>query len=298
MARKFILDTDWFTDCDDCVALRFLIRSLDEEHRLLGVNVNATTEHSYASIKAFMEKEGRGYPIALEEPYYSSPYLFYQEEMARGSVYTNADGEKSLDFYKRILEQNDEVEILSIGFLTSIATVFQTYPELIKKVRRLWIMGGKWDEQGGEEYNFTCEGDEKVIQATRFVVNELDIPKTFLGVEIGCDVFTGGKLSKEDTLGKAVQSYLESSAKIRKEEGQILPDDFCSRGRESWDPMLVLAAFYDKYEKAFAYEKGFASVDENAKSYFKLDKNGRDRYALKIHSSAYYQEIIDEIIKE
>ena len=237
MARKFILDTDWFTDCDDCVALRFLIRSLDEEHRLLGINVNATTEYSYASLKAFLENEGRAYPIALDEPYYHSEYLFYQGDMAKGSVYTNADGENSVDFYKRLLEQNDEVEILSIGFLSSIAKVFQTYPHLTKKVKKLWIMGGKWDEQGGVEYNFTCEGEEAKVarQATCFVVNELDIPKTFLGVEVACDIFTGSKLSENDMLGKAVKDYLCKSAEVRKEQGQTLPKDFYIRGRESWD---------------------------------------------------------------
>ena len=41
MERKFILDTDWYTDCDDCAALRYLVRKLDGGHKLLGVNVNA-----------------------------------------------------------------------------------------------------------------------------------------------------------------------------------------------------------------------------------------------------------------
>ena len=55
MARKFIFDTDWFTDCDDCVALRFLARNLDKEHQLLGVNVSARSEDAYVSIYAFLQ---------------------------------------------------------------------------------------------------------------------------------------------------------------------------------------------------------------------------------------------------
>lgn len=298
MQRKFILDTDWFTDCDDCVALRFLIRSLDEKHRLLGVNINATTEYSYASMKAFMENEGKAYPIALDEPYYVSSDLFYQETMAKDSLYTNEDGEKTLDFYKRILENNDSVEILSIGFLSSIAKVFQSYPHLLKKVKRLWIMGGKWDEQGGKEYNFNADGVESVIQATRFVVNELDVEKVFLGFEMGYDVFTGSKLTENDMLGKAVKEFLCKSLNKEKELGLTAPKDYTKRGRESWDPMLILAAFYDKYEGAYAYEKGKAFVGESGENYFEKDKNGIDRYALKTHSSAYYEQIIDEIIKE
>lgn len=284
MARKFILDTDWFTDCDDCVALRFLIRNLDEEHLLLGVNVNATTEHSYASLKAFMDYEGVSYPIALEDPIYTPPadgYNFaYQINMAKGNTHTNVEGESSQAFYKRMLEENEDVEIISIGFLTSLARTFQAYPNLAKKVKRLWIMGGKWDEQGGLEYNFCGNGNPKVINASRFIVNELDVEKVFLGGELGADVFTGSRLTQEDILGKSLKDY------------------GCINGRQSWDPMLVLAAFYDKYEDAYGYEVGRASVGENGGSYFQKDKNGRDRYALKRKDNAYYEQTIDEIIKE
>ena len=284
MARKFILDTDWFTDCDDCVALRFLIRNLDEEHLLLGVNVNATTEHSYASLKAFMDYEGVSYPIALEDPIYTPPadgYNFaYQINMAKGNTHTNVEGESSQDFYKRMLEENEDVEIISIGFLTSLARTFQAYPHLAKKVKRLWIMGGKWDEQGGLEYNFCGNGNPKIINASRFIVNELDVEKVFLGGELGADVFTGSRLTQEDILGKSLKDY------------------GCINGRQSWDPMLVLAAFYDKYEDAYGYEVGRASVGENGGSYFQKDKNGRDRYALKRKNNAYYEQTIDEIIKE
>lgn len=284
MVRKFILDTDWFTDCDDCVALRFLIRNLDEEHHLLGVNVNATTEYSYASLKAFMDCEGVSYPIALEDPSYTPQadgYNFaYQINMAKGSVHTNAEGERSQEFYKRMLEENEDVEIISIGFLTSLARTFQAYPHLAKKVKRLWIMGGKWDEEGGLEYNVCCNGNPEIIKASRFIVNELDVEKVFLGGELGADVFTGSQLPQEDILGKSLKDY------------------GCVNGRQSWDPMLVLAAFYDKYEGAYDYEVGRASLGEKGESYFQKDKNGRDRYALKGKNNAYYEQTIDEIIKE
>ena len=284
MVRKFILDTDWFTDCDDCVALRFLLRNLDEGHRLLGVNVNATTEYSYASLKAFMDNEGVSYPIALEDPIHTPSadgYNFaYQINMAKGSTHTNAEGESSLTFYKRMLEENEDVEIISIGFLTSLAKTFQAYPHLAKKVKRLWIMGGKWDEQGGLEYNFCCNGNPEVINASRFIVNELDVEKIFLGGELGADVFTGSRLPQEDMLGKSLKDY------------------GCINGRQSWDPMLVLAALYDKYKDAYDYEVGRASLGKRGESYFQPDKNGGDRYALKGKDNAYYEQTIDEIIKE
>ena len=127
--------------------------------------------------------------------------------VAKGSTHTNAEGEGSLTFYKRMLEENEDEEIISIGFLTSLAKTFQAYPHLVKKVKRLWIMGGKRDEQGGLEYNFCCNGNPEIINASRFIVNELDVEKIFLGGELGADVFTGSQLSKEDILGKSLSIF-------------------------------------------------------------------------------------------
>ena len=112
------------------------------------------------------------------------------------------------------------------------------------------------------------------------MVNELDVEKVFLGFEMGADVFTGRRLLEEDILARALNAY------------------GCTHGRESWDPMLVLAAFYDKYEDAYDYEVGKASLGRRGESYFQIDKNGRDGYALKRKNNAYYEQTIDEIIKE
>ena len=108
----------------------------------------------------------------------------------------------------------------------------------------------------------------------------MDAEKVFLGGELGADVFTGSRLSQEDILGKSLKDY------------------GCTNGRQSWDPMLVLAAFYDKYEDAYDYQVGRASLGNRGGSCFQIDKNGRDRYALKGKNNAYYEQTIDEIIKE
>ncbi|MBR2375357.1 MAG: nucleoside hydrolase [Clostridia bacterium] len=278
MARKFILDTDWFGDCDDCVALRFLVRNMDETHQLLGVNINAATEKAYASLRAFLDNEKVSYPIGIDEPYYWISKTYYQENMAGDSPYTNADGEKSIDFYKRLLEENDDVEILSIGFLSSIANVLQAYPHLIKKIKKLWIMGGYWEVQGGLECNFSYHEHPVATKATQFIVNELQVEKSYLGFEVGVGVYTGSQLSETDMLGRA------------------LKDHGCTKGRDSWDPMLVMAALDDKYPGAFGYQYGKAFADETGRNYFENDENGVDRYALKIHDNAYYVQAIDEVI--
>lgn len=280
MIRQFILDTDWFTDCDDCIALRFLLGNLDEKHRLLGINVDATTEYSYASMKSFLEDAGVEYPIALDEENMYLGVTRYQKNMANGSIYTNQDAEKSVDFYKRILEQNDNVEILSIGFLSSIEKVFRQYPELSReKIKRIWVMGGKWDEEGGFEYNISGGGNKFAINASRFLINEALCPITFLGFEVGATVITGRHLrEKGDILFKAMEDYGTPA------------------GRESWDPLLIMAGLDDKYLDCFYCIQGNAYIDEQGKNYFVECADGKHQYIVKTREDSYYERIIDSFL--
>jgi hypothetical protein len=280
MARKFIFDTDWFTDCDDCVALRFLARHLDKEHILLGVNVNAPSAYAYASVRAFLENEGVSCPIAVDT---DAPYKAetrYQENMAKGSPWTNADGERSLEFYKRVLEENDEVEILSVGFLSSLAQVLKAYPHLVKKIKTLWCMGGDWSKQGGREYNFVCGANPYAMDASRYIVNEVRCPQVFLGFEVGESVITAGNMPTTDMLGKAMHDW------------------GAGEGRSSWDPMLVMLAFEDIYEGAFGRVHGRARVAENGGNYFEEDENGYQAIVVKNRPDAYYAEVIDGCVKD
>ena len=45
--RRFILDTDWWTDCDDAVALRLLCNAhKNKEIDFIGININACMPYS------------------------------------------------------------------------------------------------------------------------------------------------------------------------------------------------------------------------------------------------------------
>ena len=280
MARKYIFDTDWFTDCDDCVALRFLARNLDESHKLLGVNVNVDSPYAYESVCAFLKNEGVDCPVAVDQNGRYAGETKYQKNMAlQNAVAVKNQPISSMDFYKSILEENDEVEILSVGFLSSLAAVLRAYPALVKKIKTIWCMGGDWSKQGGREYNFCADGDARAIAATRFIVNELSCNQVFLGFEVGESVLTGGGLTADDMLGRAMRDW------------------GAEHGRCSWDPMLVLAAFDDKFVGAFGYVSGKAYADEGGRNYFDEDGAGRQAYVLKKMPDGYYEETINGFLK-
>lgn len=278
--RKFIFETDWFTDVDDCIALRFLCRSLDDEHKLLGINVNSPSPYAYASIKAFLKDCKKDAPIALDFDGKYEGEDRYQKEMAEGENSTNADAEDTLTFYKRILEENDEIEILSVGFLNSLEKVYKAYPELFKKkVKKIWCMAGKWDEDGGKEWNIRERGYSLPINSSRFIINDTDLEIVFLGGEVGKTVLTANKLDKNDMLYKAICAY-------------GVPN-----GRCSWDPMLVMLAYEEeKYQGSYGYVKGVATIDEEGKNHF-VEGEGRHSYVVKLKPDSYYEDLINEVIR-
>ena len=57
--RHFILGTDWWTDCDDAVALRILARAHQAgEICLDAIAINAAMEYSVPSLEGFLNTEG------------------------------------------------------------------------------------------------------------------------------------------------------------------------------------------------------------------------------------------------
>ena len=66
--RKIMLGSDWWTDCDDAVALRLLLRAhKNEEIELCAIALNACMEKSVASLDAFLLLEGNlDFPIGID----------------------------------------------------------------------------------------------------------------------------------------------------------------------------------------------------------------------------------------
>ena len=292
--RNFILGTDWWTDCDDAVALRLLARAVvGGEIRLLGVGINACMEHSVASLKGFLKAEGvEGVPVGIDlEAVDFGGRLTYQKRLA--SVFapdvTNADAEDAVRLYRRLLaEAAEPVEILEIGYFQVIAAVLKSDSDdispksgrelFLEKVKKVWAMAGKWDADGERENNF-CRNTRTSVGAAAFC--ELcPVPVTFLGFEIGYGVISGGMLDEDDFLH------------------HVLVDHGSPNGRHSWDPMLVLMALVgDEGAAGYDVVEGTAAVDpENGANFFERRADGLHRFVVKRWENAYYEQEIDRRI--
>ena len=292
--RNFILGTDWWTDCDDAVAIRILARA----HKagkicIKGIAINGCMEYSVKSLDGFLKTENVcNIPIGIDleaTDFGGNPP--YQKRLAQlpSSYNSNEDAENAVKLYRRILAESEEpMEIIEIGYLQVIAAVLEsgadeisdkTGIELIKeKVSKFWVMAGKWDDDPGMENNFTRNDRSRV--AGKVFCEKCPVPVTFLGWEIGHDVITGGEL-EEDVLYS------------------VLCDHGSQNGRMSWDPMLVqMAIIGDEAEAGYDFVQGTASVmSENGANTFRVSADGNHRYVIRKMPSEYYEKQINALIK-
>ena len=282
--RKFILDTDWWTDCDDAVAIRLLCNAhLKHEIELLGINVNACMKWSIPALDVFTRDCGVNIPLGLDHQavdFAGKPS--YQKHLAevKKPLRFNGDVPESIDFYLQLLKDAEDfsVEILSIGFTQVLAALVRdpAGKELAsQKVTHLWIMAGKWDEEQGLEYNFYKNAMTRRSGAE--LCENWQTPITFLGWEVGNSVLTGGSLPDGDLLK------------------QVMADHGSLSGRSSWDPMLsLLAVIGDPEAAGYRCVYGKAAVDpESGSNSFAADPDGTHRYVVKKYDDSYYAEAIN-----
>ena len=293
--RSFIFGTDWGEDCDDVVALRLILRYHKAgKARLLGTVINTCAEKSVSSMYGFLNYEGvDNIAVGIDKSVsHVKIETRYQDRLSKYAPnVTNDDAEDGVRLYRRLLaEAQGKVEIIEVGFLQALAGAIMsegddispmTGKELFaQKVEKLWIMGGKWDEQSGREYNF-CRHSEARVGAS-IVCAECPCPITFLGWEIGNRVSTGDFLDKDDIL-----------------YGVLCDWHGAPSGRESWDPMTALLAMIGDEEQA-----GYSTVSINPSvncdtgaNIFEVNEKSNRKYVVKKHPDSFYIDMINDIIK-
>ena len=292
--RKFILGTDWWTDCDDAVALRLISRAVKNQSiQLLGIGINACMEYSVASLKGFLKAEGiEDIPIGIDlaaVDFDGNPP--YQKRLAETfcSDVCNLDAEDAVRLYRRLLAaEKGKLEIIEIGYPQVLANLLKSGADDIseksglelvsEKVSKFWMMAGKWDADGEKENNF-CSNMRSRIAGKEFC-EICPVPVTFLGWEVGYEVITGGKLTENDHLYK------------------VLCDHGSQGGRHSWDPMLVLMALVgDEASAGYRTVRGKAAVDDQTgANYFVTSGNGKHTFVVKKYENSYYEEQINNLL--
>lgn len=296
--RFVIFDTDWWTDCDDCVALKLLLK--DENTVIKGININAFMDVSPYSVELFVKNcTGENIPIAIDKnatDYGDGPTYGYQhkliESFSAGNFKSADNYENSVSFYRKILSTAEEkIDIISVGFQNSIADLLLSESDEISplsgydlcksKVGRIWAMAGKWNEQGGKEYNVA--NTARSVKAAQTLVNNFPCPITYLGFEVGESVLTGSSdvlMVEDDPLFVSIKAY-----------GAL------NKGRSSWDPMTALLAINGNAEKAgYTTVNAEIKFDKNGRNYFTSSSSSDRCYVVKKLPDSFYAEEINKRI--
>lgn len=292
--RQFILGTDWWTDCDDAIAVRLLARAYKaDDIRLLGIGINACMDYSVASLDGFLHLEGvtdipLGIDLSATDFGGNPPYQARLTPAA--SRYTdNNQAEDAVQLYRRLLAESEQaVEILEIGYPQVLADLLESPAddlsdksgiELVReKVAHVWVMAGKWNTEDGLENNF-CRNPRSRQGGERFC-RLCPVPVTFLGFEVGESVISGSHLASDDHLHLA------------------MADHGSGNGRSSWDPMLVLLALAgDPSAAGYDVVCGIARVNpDTGANRFTPDEQGQHRYVVKNKPDDYYRDEINRLI--
>ncbi len=200
---QIIFDTDFGGDADDLGALAMLNHFQNKgEMELLAVMCWNTEKYAVSGIDAVNTFYGNpDIPIGLREGEIQTTAWNHSKVLAdslpHDISYKNAP--ESTDLYRKILADADDqsVTIVTVGPLMNIKKLIDSQAddhsnlggrELIQsKVREFVIMGGQFPEGERREWNF----DGNMPGVTQYVLEQLPVPITFLGYEIGVDLKTG-----------------------------------------------------------------------------------------------------------
>ena len=297
----FIIGTDWWTDCDDAVAMRVLAWAhISRLIKIKGIVLNACMAQSVRSLDAFMTLEGcPGLPMGIDrEAVDFGRTPLYQKRLAYeypvGPLRENEDCPDGAALYRQILAESDEgLDIIEIGYPQVLSKLLKspgdhlsplTGKELVKqKVNKLWLMAGNWNYlEYGLENNFSR--NERSREAGHFLCRNWPTPITFLGGETASDILTGDTLTSEkDPVYNALKDH-----------------GLCHKGRSSWDPLLAFLACCNNEETAgYSTVRGYADVDaETGANRFKPCDDGSHCFVRKAWPDSCYKQIINAIVEE
>lgn len=147
-----ILDTDTNNEADDQFALAYLLKSKDR------IILDAVTIAPYMHEKESSIEEGieKSYKVA------SQVFDLLGEDKTnliyKGSTDYRTNGyQEENEAVRKIVEvvmKNEVTYLLAIGAITNVAIAIEKHPEIINKIKVIWLGGHSFLSQSNREFNF------------------------------------------------------------------------------------------------------------------------------------------------
>jgi pyrimidine-specific ribonucleoside hydrolase len=260
-----IFDTDMGPDYDDVGAITMLHAFADKgEARILATMASTKYEGVAAVLNVFNTyfkrpdtpigvPKGRALELKDFQHWTDTVMARYPHR-----IKTNSEVPDAVSLYRKVLSQepDNSVTIITVGFLTNIASLLQSKGdgysplngvELVrKKVNKLVSMAGRFP--AGSEFNVREDA-----AAAKYAFENFPKPVLYSGVEIGFKIKSGLPLIHNTAIrNNPVKDTFRIG--ISKAEGD-------REGRMSWDQSAVLIGVRG-YETWYNIVKGKIAVDE------------------------------------
>lgn len=277
---KLILDTDVGSDCDDMMAISYMIAA--ERKGLvepLAITLSHPADYAAAGIRGLYRSYGAEAPVMGQ----------MSKEIPRGDWYGQkiyekfgkesdlAPVENALTLLRKTLAESDgDVTLCAIGPLTNVAALLESKGDEIsplcgvelmkKKCSRLVLMAGGFvpDENGKNRPEWNVKVD---IEASKKVFELCENEIYTLPWEVAHTMITGKR-----------------AVEIFGEDHPLTLAFLCfhnSVGRSSWDPATLLWALEGDRDLFTLTEAGRIEVDGIGTTDFYPDENGK-HYVIKI----------------
>lgn len=289
--KNIILDTDIGGDCDDVLALAYLLQAHNKEMcNLIGITYGSFSARSPECIRAICRQYGHDddIPVGILKDYpeeYKDNDGVYAGAVAEAFPVPELVYETAVNLMRKLLakiKKTEKVTIVAIGPLPNISALLNSQADEIspldgislvkEKVKEFAVMGCDFSHENGinptnkdntpvAEWNIRCD-----VEASKTLVLKSPVPIVFLPFEAGNNMITGAAMVKRDGRTKpASLSYIIHGS---------------SNGRHSWDPATALYAVNGAEPWFTLTPPGDVYIDDKGVSSF-IERDGGLHFYLK-----------------
>ncbi len=234
--KKVILDTDIENEIDDQFALTYLLKSLDI-FDLQAITIAPFSKSGYSEAKTISEGTELSYNTTLKL-LDMLDHPEYKEKVYKGAIKYTHESEETNEAVENIIEiarKNDKTIILAIGALTNVALSLKKAPDIIEKVKVVWLGGNTFLTKDNNEFNFIQ--DVKAVQSVfNSKVELVVIPCRNVASNLNTTIYELEHYLNDDIeLNKyLLQIFRECKKAFLKE-----PKNYIGNGKTLWDLSVI-----------------------------------------------------------
>lgn len=283
--KRFLLDTDIGADCDDAVAIAYLLGKQNEGRcTVAAITLSTARKYAPACARVLTRQFGHGeIPLGILRgvSLACDAMDLYAEDIAKQNGADHPTAEETPDavtvMRKTLAEADAKTDIIAVGPQSNLRALLDSRPDaasplcgadlIRQKVGTLYIMGGRFVQDAGTppraDWNIAQD-----IGAARAVAARFPCRVVYCPHETGSRVTT----YSDRTTGAVRDCMRLFTQNGAKKDGRPIPE-LSVYTRPSWDPLTAMVAIGEDMNFVLS-PNGNITVDEGGVFHFREDPDG------------------------